>query len=86
MLSSADAIGNKANGNGGCEAYHHNYEDRIELTKMAWLMGARKDNGSIEALIHLELIRAKGERKGSNFTTTSIGRFVLGVFALSTSR
>jgi len=49
----------------------------IELTKMVWPMGGGDDDGSIEALVPLGLIRAKGET-GSDVAITWMDGFVLG--------
>lgn len=50
--------------------------DGIQLTKMIWTMGGGKEDGYIEALIPLELIRDKGET-GSDVAITWIDGFVI---------
>ncbi len=50
--------------------------DMIELTKMVWPMGWRKKDGSVKALVPLELIRVKGET-GSDIAITWMDGFFL---------
>ena len=76
--SSANTVGNDDDGSGGRGVHNHGNDDGIELTKMIWPMGGGKEDGSIEALVPLELIRAKGEKTGSDVAITWIDGFVLG--------
>ena len=76
--SPANAVGNNNDGSGGHEVHRHSDDDGIELTKMVWPMGEEKEDGPIEALVPLELIRANGEKTGSDVKITWINGFVLG--------
>ena len=62
---------------GRCRKVDQTRNDGIELTKMVWPMGGGEEDGSIEALVPLDLIRAKG-KTGSDVAITWMDGFVLG--------
>jgi hypothetical protein len=62
---------------GRCRKVDQTRNGGIELTKMVWPMGGGEEDGSIEALVPLDLIRAKGET-GSDVVITWMDGFVLG--------
>ncbi len=62
---------------GRCRKVDQTRNGGIELTKMVWPMGGGEEDGSIEALVPLDLIRAKGET-GSDVAITWMDGFVLG--------
>jgi len=62
---------------GRCRKVDQTRNGGIELTKMVWPMGGGEEDGSIEALVPLDLIRAKG-KTGSDVAITWMDGFVLG--------
>jgi hypothetical protein len=77
--STSDAMCDNGDGGEGLGVHRREDDDGIELTKMVWPMGGGKEDGTIEALVPLELIRAKGEETtGSDVAITWIDGFVLG--------